>query len=405
SMLRAFRSMVKELKLHPSAACLERGDNNVSECAQGQDIFVGNVGDSRAVLATRDNDNSLMAVQLTVDLKSILPSLSEELLEFISVKEGFLHCKMSQRLHMCGCQTVTLQVWQWPARAFGDFCLKDFGLISVPDVYYHHITERDEFVLLASDGVLDVLSNKEAVDIVASAPSRATAGRALVDCATRAWRLKYPTSKNDNCAIVCLYLMRSSKSNNISNAPSSPVVASHVMDMDTSGCGCLPEGSKQSVRKFRIALLFTEYEAFKMKENEALHEMITVEEQVEKVSRVLPKSKWNIKVTAIREANKDLADMTLDELVGNLRTYEMEIDGTKELAVPEDTLALKTCDSYEEIELDEKQVAFITKNFSTFFKKKKGTGSKKWSNDNPNGCYKCAKIDHKIWDCPVSEIE
>lgn len=44
------------------------------------------------------------------------------------------------------------------------------------------------------------------MDIVASAPSRATAGRALVDCATRAWRLKYPTSKNDDCAVVCLYL-------------------------------------------------------------------------------------------------------------------------------------------------------------------------------------------------------
>lgn len=39
------------------------------------------------------------------------------------------------------------------ARAFGDFCLKDFGLISVPDVYYHHVTERDEFVILATDGV------------------------------------------------------------------------------------------------------------------------------------------------------------------------------------------------------------------------------------------------------------
>ncbi|KAF3677888.1 hypothetical protein FXO37_04662 [Capsicum annuum] len=34
-------------------------------------------------------------------------------------------------------------------------------------------------------------------------------------------------------------------------------------------------------------------------------------------------------VTAIREANKDLAGMTLDKLVGNLRTYEMEINGTK----------------------------------------------------------------------------
>ena len=39
------------------------------------------------------------------------------------------------------------------ARAFGDFCLKDFGLISVPDVYYHHITDKDQFVVLATDGV------------------------------------------------------------------------------------------------------------------------------------------------------------------------------------------------------------------------------------------------------------
>jgi hypothetical protein len=39
------------------------------------------------------------------------------------------------------------------ARAFGDFCLKDFGLISVPDVSYRRLTEKDEFVVLATDGV------------------------------------------------------------------------------------------------------------------------------------------------------------------------------------------------------------------------------------------------------------
>lgn len=39
------------------------------------------------------------------------------------------------------------------ARAFGDFCLKDFGLISVPEVFYRRLTERDEFVVLATDGV------------------------------------------------------------------------------------------------------------------------------------------------------------------------------------------------------------------------------------------------------------
>lgn len=41
---------------------------------------------------------------------------------------------------------------------------------------------------------------------MASAPTRATAARALVDCAVRAWRLKFPTSKIDDCAVVCLFL-------------------------------------------------------------------------------------------------------------------------------------------------------------------------------------------------------
>lgn len=35
--------------------------------------MLGNVGDSRAVLGTRDEDGSLVAVQLTVDLKPNIP--------------------------------------------------------------------------------------------------------------------------------------------------------------------------------------------------------------------------------------------------------------------------------------------------------------------------------------------
>jgi serine/threonine protein phosphatase PrpC len=44
------------------------------------------------------------------------------------------------------------------ARAFGDFCLKDFGLISVPEVTYRQISEKDEFIVLATDGVIKMLS-------------------------------------------------------------------------------------------------------------------------------------------------------------------------------------------------------------------------------------------------------
>lgn len=51
-----------------------------------------------------------------------------------------------------------------------------------------------------------MLSNKEVVDIVAAAPGRSSAARALVESAVRAWRYKYPTSKVDDCAVVCLFL-------------------------------------------------------------------------------------------------------------------------------------------------------------------------------------------------------
>lgn len=94
------------------------------------------------------------------------------------------------------------------ARAFGDFCLKDYGVISVPEFFHWALTDSDQFVVLASDGVWDVLSNKEVVDIVASAPTRSSAAKFLVDAAAREWKLKYPTSKMDDCAVVCLYLNR-----------------------------------------------------------------------------------------------------------------------------------------------------------------------------------------------------
>lgn len=205
SFLKAFKVMDKELRLHPSIDCFCSGTTAVTLVKQGQDLVIGNVGDSRAVLGTRVQDNSLSAVQLTVDLKPNLPGEAERIRQ----------CK--GRVFALHDEPEVARVWlphnDSPglamARAFGDFCLKDFGLISVPDVSYHRLTERDEFIVLATDGVWDVLSNKEVVEIVASAPSQTTAARALVEYAVRAWRLKYPTSKVDDCAAVCLFLNNS----------------------------------------------------------------------------------------------------------------------------------------------------------------------------------------------------
>lgn len=51
-----------------------------------------------------------------------------------------------------------------------------------------------------------MLSNEDVITIVASARKRSIAARLLVDCAVRAWRHKYPNSKVDDCAAICLFL-------------------------------------------------------------------------------------------------------------------------------------------------------------------------------------------------------
>ncbi|KAF8096881.1 hypothetical protein N665_0299s0042 [Sinapis alba] len=215
AFLKAFKVMDRELKFHGNVDCFCSGTTAVTLIKQGEYLVVGNVGDSRAVMGTRDDENGLVAVQLTVDLKPNLPAEEERIKKcrgrVFALRDEPEVC----RVWLPNCDSPGLAM----ARAFGDFCLKDFGLISVPDVSFRRLTEKDEFIVLATDGIWDVLSNEEVVGIVASAPSRSSAAKALVETAVRAWRHKYPTSKVDDCAAVCLYL-NSNNSNAISTASS-----------------------------------------------------------------------------------------------------------------------------------------------------------------------------------------
>ncbi|KAL5566722.1 hypothetical protein UlMin_029886 [Ulmus minor] len=202
SFLKAFKVMDRELRMQPTIDCFCSGTTAVTLIKQGRDIVIGNVGDSRAVLGTRDNNNSLVAIQLTVDLKPNLPAEAERIRKCRGRVFALRDEPEVSRVWLPNNDSPGLAM----ARAFGDFCLKDFGLISVPDISYRCITEKDEFIVLATDGIWDVLSNKEVVDIIASAPARSSAARALVETAVRSWRHKYPTSKVDDCAAVCLFL-------------------------------------------------------------------------------------------------------------------------------------------------------------------------------------------------------
>ncbi|KAK7324732.1 hypothetical protein VNO77_28533 [Canavalia gladiata] len=202
AFMKAYKAMDKELRSHPNLDCFCSGSTAVTIVKQGSNLFMGNIGDSRAIMGSKDSNDSMVAIQLTVDLKPDLPREAERI----------KRCK--GRVFALQDEPEVPRVWlpfdDAPglamARAFGDFCLKEYGVISIPEFSHLLLTDKDHFIVLASDGVWDVLSNEEVVEIVSSVPTRSSAARILVDSAAREWKLKYPTSRMDDCAVVCLFL-------------------------------------------------------------------------------------------------------------------------------------------------------------------------------------------------------
>ncbi|GJY46333.1 probable protein phosphatase 2C 72 [Tanacetum coccineum] len=197
----AFKVMDKEIKLMEHIDCSCSGTTAVIIIKQGEDLVIANLGDSRAVLGTLA-ENGITPVQLTVDLKPSVPSEADRIR-----KSNGRVMALREEPHI---DRVWLPHHDSPglamSRAFGDFVLKSHGIIAVPNVSYHRLTPSDQFLVLASDGVWDVLSNNTVASIVWGAESEESAAKAIIVAAIAAWKQKFPSSKRDDCSAVCLFL-------------------------------------------------------------------------------------------------------------------------------------------------------------------------------------------------------
>ncbi|AED93745.1 PPM-type phosphatase domain superfamily [Arabidopsis suecica] len=208
SYLKTCATVDQELEHHRKIDSYYSGTTALTIVRQGEVIYVANVGDSRAVLAMESDEGSLVAVQLTLDFK---PNLPQE-------KERIIGCK--GRVFCLDDEPGVHRVWQPDAetpglamsRAFGDYCIKEYGLVSVPEVTQRHISTKDHFIILASDGIWDVISNQEAIEIVSSTAERPKAAKRLVEQAVRAWKKKRRGYSMDDMSVVCLFLHSSSSS-------------------------------------------------------------------------------------------------------------------------------------------------------------------------------------------------
>ncbi|XP_070013253.1 uncharacterized protein [Nicotiana sylvestris] len=135
-------------------------------------------------------------------------------------------------------------------------------------------------------------------------------------------------------------------------------------------------------------------------------DMLTTKNKlVRKIFSFLPSS-WESKVNAITES-KDLHELTIEELIRNLKTYELKRKIDNEIREPkkENNLVLKADnnDSSEE----ENDMAYLTKRFQKMVRSNGEMLKRDGSNrlENCDLCYKCGKPGHFMKDCPLLKQE
>ncbi|XBH65221.1 hypothetical protein VPH35_118850 [Triticum aestivum] len=144
SYLAAAAAVDEELRRSRCLDAVNSGCTALSIMKLGDLMVVANVGDSRAVIATMSDDGDVTAVQLTVDFKPNLPQEKARIMQC----EGRVHCHDDEP----GMHWVWVPHREAPelamSHAFGDYYVKDYGVISAPEVTQRRITARDQFVVM-----------------------------------------------------------------------------------------------------------------------------------------------------------------------------------------------------------------------------------------------------------------
>ena len=201
------------------------GSTAVTILLLGNKLMCANAGDSRAILASYKYAKHIKDVQLPEELASIpdnekiwlaLPLSrdhkpdDEEELKRIEALNGRVE-PFKEDGEAVGPPRVWLKDEDIPglamSRSLGDKIASQVGVMSEPEIYEMNLTVDDKFVIIASDGIWEFLSNDKVVEMVVpywEAKDPEGACDALIKEAIKYW--KEEDEVIDDITIVVVFL-------------------------------------------------------------------------------------------------------------------------------------------------------------------------------------------------------
>lgn len=192
---------------------LESGACAVVAFLHHQELFVAGVGDCRVVLGATGEDGAMVPVQLSTDHKVDLPAEQMRLESkgawvrpAADDSDGdFFPARLYEdkaKPHLGPGLCIS--------RSLGDLNALRSGVIPTPEVFSHVITDDDKFLILATDGVWEFISNEEAVAIVRDFHQQSLpaidACRLLIAKAAIQWRREEGDYRDDITAMCAAIL-------------------------------------------------------------------------------------------------------------------------------------------------------------------------------------------------------
>eukprot|EP01029_Cantina_marsupialis_P010217 TRINITY_DN23282_c3_g1_i1.p1 TRINITY_DN23282_c3_g1~~TRINITY_DN23282_c3_g1_i1.p1 ORF type:complete len:333 (+),score=109.84 TRINITY_DN23282_c3_g1_i1:56-1054(+) len=176
------------------------GTTSVMCTIMGKEITVANIGDSRIILGTLNEEGKMTVVPLSDDHK---PDREDEKRRILAAGGRVFAVEYDDGID--GPARVWMKHLDIPglamSRSLGDTVAHTTGVISTPEITRHTFTPNDKFLVLASDGLWEFISNEEVSDVVRSMEDPKAAVDQLITEASARW-MKEEQVVDDTTVIV-----------------------------------------------------------------------------------------------------------------------------------------------------------------------------------------------------------